>query len=172
MLHLKEFQEIGFIRKAHGNDGAAKIAVEEVFLDDLKEQDFVFIQVDGLKVPFRIQKVYDAHDLILKLSRISSPDQLLPYHLSKLFLIRNELVHARATIDDENFYQSLEQFELYDDTNGYVGEIIKIEDFPQQKMAIVRVKNQDVLIPLHKDLISNVNKENGELWMNLPEGLI
>ena len=84
MLHQQDFVEIGFIRKAHGHQGAAKIAIEDLFHDDLSSQNFIFMEIQGYKVPFRIENLSYTHDLIIKLARISSPEELGKYHLAKL----------------------------------------------------------------------------------------
>ncbi|MEL6393995.1 MAG: hypothetical protein AAFR97_14725 [Bacteroidota bacterium] len=57
---------------------------------------------------------------------------------------------------------------------GYsdLGPIEEVMDLPQHYLAKLDVEGQEVLIPLHDDLILSRNDEDKELVMRLPEGLL
>lgn len=170
MLHRKEFVDIGFIRKAHGYKGDAKIVVEDHFLDDLLSQSFVFIEIDGYKVPFFIENLSDKKDILLKLEGIDSPEDLVKYHQHRIFLLKESLKYSLDYFEETVSTEEYTGMVIWTSDNQEVGRILRVEEYPHQLMAIVLSQNdEEILIPLHEELI--VRTEKDKLIMDLPEGL-
>ena len=171
LLHEKEFIDIGFVRKAHGFRGHAKIVVEDEFIDDLLEMEFVFLDMDGCKVPFYIESLEENKDLVMKLEHISNPEILLPFHQKRLYLTRDSLQHALSFLELKERGSRLAGISIIDAEGGLVGVIERVEEYPQQLMAVVRHKDKgEILIPLHDKLILAMSDK--EIKMDLPDGLV
>lgn len=170
-LHLKEFVDIGFIRKAHSYRGQAKVVIEDPFLEDLAEQEFVFVDIEGCKVPFYIESLQENKDLVLKLEHISNPEELLPFHQKRIYLLKESLRHSLEFIKQKEQGSRFEGMEMFHSSGEKVGVIDRVEEYPQQLMAVVRHPEKgELLIPLHEELIHSV--EADKIIMNLPDGLI
>jgi 16S rRNA processing protein RimM len=74
--------------------------------------------------------------------------------------------------DDEFLITDLKGFIVHDKTAGELGEIIEIHEYPQQFIAVVPYKFNEVLFPLNDDLILEIDEENEIVRVDLPEGLI
>ncbi|MGI4020112.1 MAG: ribosome maturation factor RimM [Janthinobacterium lividum] len=68
--------------------------------------------------------------------------------------------------------KDLIQFIAVDVNEGELGEIIEIHEFPQQLIATVSYKNQDVLFPLNESIIKSIDVVKGIVLVDLPEGLL
>lgn len=172
MLYEKEFVEIGQIRRAHGYKGHAKIHVEDRYMPDLKEQKFVFIGVDGYEVPFAIDDIAEGRDVLLKLNKINSSEELNRYHLAPLYLLKEDLNHAKSAVEQEGTMLSMEGMTLIDETTDSSYTIERIDEYPSQLMAVVIKDGDEKLIPLHPDLIVSMDQEQNQVVMSLPEGLL
>ena len=75
--------------------------------------------------------------------------------------------------DEDDFpYQDLKGFTATDETEGLLGEITAVNEFPQQFVATVVFKEKEVLFPLNEDMIVKIDQDLKTLVVNLPEGLI
>ena len=69
-------------------------------------------------------------------------------------------------------YAFAESCMIRDEHAGKIGAILRVEEFPQQEMAFVEYKGQEVLIPMNDAFIVSIDKTKEEIIMNLPEGLL
>ncbi len=171
-LYKKEFVQIGTIRKAHGYKGHAKIGVDDRYLADLTEQKFLFIHIDGYYVPFRIEEYLDQNDHIIKLKGIESSEALKRYHLYNIALLKEDLNHAQEATEQAEEIDALLGFSIQDAEYGSVGTIERIEDYPQQKIAIVMINGSEKMIPLHPSLIEAIDTTEKVIYTALPIGLL
>ena len=170
-LYLEEFINIGVIRRSHGYKGHAKVSIDDVYLDDLKRQKFIFLEIDGYKVPFKIEEFKDERDQILKFKGCSSSEDISKYQLHSLFLLKEDITVDEKTSD----YMSsqLVGYELHDINMGNIGRVVRIDEYPQQLMAIVQDSNKvESMIPLHEKLIIETSEELKIITMDLPDGLV
>lgn len=173
ILNDLDFTEIGQIRKSHGYKGHLKIFAEEHWLEDLAQQAFIFLEIDGYKVPFEIEEVELEKDLMLKLARIDSPEELTPYRQKKIYLLTRDIKIAKSIVENQQEVSKLIGMHIHDATLGDLGPIIRIDEYPQQEMAIIKSsEGREILIPLHEQLITSVSAEEEKIYMDLPEGLI
>ncbi len=171
-LYKEEFVEIGFIRKAYGFNGQAKIVLLNSWEDEIKTGDFVFLEIDGYKVPFHVEELDFNKDIIIKLEFINSSEELLPYLKSSLFLLSRNLLSPIGEKDAPLSHRYV-HYTIRDINTGRSGLILRIDEYPQQEMAVVLgEQNEDLLIPLHDALITSINDEDKLIDMDLPEGLL
>jgi 16S rRNA processing protein RimM len=96
----------------------------------------------------------------------------------------NDEEYAKRLIDAEVFvergkkemaesnWEDLTGYEVIDKTQGSLGVIIAIEEYPQQLIATLMMKEKEVLIPLNEDFLERVDDEEKKIFLNLPDGLI
>ena len=173
-LYSEEFEIIGQIRKGHGHQGHARVDIYDQFYDHFLKQKFLFIEVDGYKVPFHIVEKLDHRHLIIKLETIDAPEALLPYHQSPIYLLKKDL--DELVLNNQNPPSPEDSWIgklIIDSNTGHtIGSILKVEIYPQQIMAFVDYNSQEIMIPLHDTLIQSIDDQKGEIKMELPEGLL
>ena len=170
---MYEFIRIGMVLKPHRKNGEFLADIDPRFFDDLQECQAVFLQIDGLEVPFFLESLdLDASGSYLKLEEFSAPEHVKPFNNTPLFLRKEDLVKAGSEGHQKEEMLGLTGFTLIDDNTGAHCTILSVEEYPQQLMALVAWKGSEALVPLAEDYILSVNPEKKEIVMELPEGLL
>jgi len=144
-----------------------------VAIDDLEAIKFnaVFIDIAGKLVPYFVSSfkpapkntaylVLEDVDTIEKASALLKKDIYLP---EKLKLKKKK---------EEFTLKDLKGFIAIDEQHGELGEIIDVIEYPQQTIASLRYQNREVLFPLNAEFIKGIDVEGGEIYVDLPDGLI
>lgn len=166
-----EYILIGKTKKTHGTNGELKVFIEDRFLDDFAETDVVFITIQGKPAPFFIEEIRVAGDLLLKLEDIDTPAQAKTITSSDIFMRRQDLANPEEELPLSDF-GIFEGYEMEDEHLGMLGRIVEVAEYPHQQMAIVDYNGSEVLIPLHMDLIREIDKKAGLLRVSLPDGML
>lgn len=168
-----DFVEIGKLKKPHGLQGELKGTVDERFWDDIANASAVFVDQRGDKAPYFIEYARGGVPLILKLEEVDTKEDAA--------LLTNKLLYLRredVQLDDEAIesggleYGYLKGYQVQVEELGVVGPIIRVDEYPQQEMAIVAYQEREVLIPLREAWITQLDKTNKVVQMDLPEGLL
>lgn len=157
---------IGRITKSYGFEGAVVVRSESGITGEPQEGEPVFVVTDGIPVPFFIREAYStSRDTLI----ISFDDYLTAESVAHL---RGCEVRTEGAEDYPEELSELGGYTLTDEQSGLSGTIIDIIRNPGQLMAVAIIAGQEVLIPLHPDLIRSVDRRHKSIRMVLPEGLI
>lgn len=166
--HEKHFR-IGTFTKTKGLKGELQLYVDFDGLESIKFSA-VFVDIAGKLVPYFVSSVkyrdngawffLEDADTIEKASRLVKKDVYLPEKL------RPKKKQEEFTLMD------LEGFIAIDEKEGELGEILSIQELPQQYIATIRYKTREVLFPLNETIIKGIDQEGGEVYIDLPEGLL
>ncbi len=172
---MDQFKEIGYTKKTHGVKGGIRIIIENQYLDAFYQASVVFINQKGALLPYFIENIQEGSELIVTFEDINSKEEArnltgFPIYLSKEDLDAEEPVPEYD--DDIETLTFLEGYDLIDKTLGILGPIIRVEEYPQQQMGIIIYNGKEVLIPLHVDLMSEINTDEQKVMMELPEGIL
>lgn len=170
-----ELVPIGRTNKTHGVDGTLRITVKDVFLDDFVAAEVVFLEVGGQAAPFFIEDRWGGDPLYLKLEEVDSREDARPL-TNKVLSLRQEDISTTGNeekeVIDPSSYARWIGYTLKDETLGEIGRIEEIIELPQQFLAGLIYKDQEVMIPLHPELILQLSHKDKTVLMNLPEGLL
>jgi 16S rRNA processing protein RimM len=170
---LDKYITIGYTKKSYGSKGQVKAVVQNQFLEDFVQSEFVFINQMGKPVPFFIESIEEMGDLLLKVEEIDSPEQAKAIISKDLFLREKDLSNPPIDIPDSDLeFGDLIGFILADVEVGDIGGIKEIQEFPQQEMAVVEYNGKDIFIPLHAKLVAAFDEKGKKITLKLPEGLL
>lgn len=169
MNKLPALLNIGYSKKTFGYQGEISISVKEEFNDYIDDIKFIFIQIDGNHVPFKIEYVDEKSEVIIKLEDISSSEDAQK-------LVNKSLYIEESYIPEDELAALVIQGNL----EGYkviadgilIGTIASIEELPSQLLAHVKNENSIHLIPIVEDFIQNINTKSKIVYLTLPEGLL
>lgn len=172
MRQRDELTAVGAILKLHGYKGELEAVAdyEEIPLDSL---DFVFVELDGLMVPFRITSCRPKRDnSLLMLRGIDSEEKAKPLVGKELF-VENSKLPAEFGADDDVFYLAdMIGFEAYDGDH-HIGTITDFDDTTDNALFTVTTpEGKEFLIPAADDLITEFSEDQKRITFNLPIGLI
>ncbi|SDE79161.1 16S rRNA processing protein RimM [Mucilaginibacter pineti] len=169
-MKTEECFRIGSILKTKGLKGEMQIYVDFDDLDAIKF-DAVFIDMAGKMIPYFVQSIkylqksnaylfLEDIDTIEKASLLVRRDIYLPNKL------KPKKKKAEFTLNDVKGFMAI------DETHGELGEILEVNEYPQQLIATVNYQNKEVLFPLNVDIIKGIDIEANEIYIDLPEGLL
>ena len=161
--------QIAKILKSNGTDGGLLIGVRDIEVGQIDLQEPVFIEFDGLPVPFFIQDLQQrgTSKAIIHLNDITS------------------LADAEEVVGRGLFIEGEWEEEEELDFTGWtllncgveVGTVTGMEPIPGNLCVYVRKSSHsgldpEPLIPLHPDLILSADPATRTLNLDLPEGLL
>ena len=171
-MPMFEFIPIGQLLKPYRQNGEFLALIDPVFFQDLENSQAVFLQVDGLEVPFFLESMeLDPATSYLKVEEFNAPEDIKAFNGSTLFLRTVDIEFANQKLKEKNDKIGLAGFTLLDQTSGIKCPILSVEEYPQQWMALVKYQDRDILIPLAEDYIRTLDEDDKELIMELPEGI-
>lgn len=161
---------IGYISKARGLKGELQLFFE---FDDYVELelDTVFIGMDGKLVPYFVErvKILPNRTAYVFFDDVDHIDKAQPLLRKQVFLPNSKLPERHP---DDFRLTDLKGYTVVDKTYGTLGEIAEVHQYPQQHVAAVMHKGNELLFPLADEWMLSVDKERSVLEVDLPEGLI
>ena len=151
--------QIAKILKSNGTDGGILIGMRDIDAEDINLKEPVFIEFDGLPVPFFIQDITP---------RGTSKAII---HLNDVLSLQDaeEIVGRAVYVDSDQDEEGEEDFlgwTVYD-RDVRVGVVDGFEDIPGNPCLAIG----DILIPLHEDFVISIDDEERIITLDLPSGL-
>lgn len=169
-MTLEEAFYIGYITKTKGLKGEVQLYFE-YDEPELLDLDVVFADMNGKMVPFFVStfKMQPNQTANIYFDDIDHIDKAQPLLRKKIYLPLTKLPER----DEDDFqYTDLKGFVVTDETMGELGEILEVNEYPQQFVATVSYRQKEVLFPLNEDMIVEIDEDAETLLVNLPEGLL
>lgn len=159
--------KIGTLTRTHGIGGELSMN----FTDDVWDRadaDYVFLEVDGIQVPFFLEGWRFRSDSValLKFQDIDSSESALEYVGADVYFPHD--LTPEPSEDDEYTWRHFTGWKVVDDIAGEIGEIENVEDSTANTIFFVG----DKLIPATEDFIKRIDAKERTIYMNLPEGLL
>ena len=150
------------VLKSWGAEGQVVLSLDADDPRDLESEEPVFIEFDGLPVPFFIETVEPKGGrYIVKFEDVDTLAEA------------EELVGRSASLDEgeEEEEDSLIGLQVKDSrTRKLIGPIVAVDDFGGNVIITVDANGQEVLLPLHEDLIVSIHDD--VLTLDIPNGLL
>lgn len=164
---MTETYKIGKLTRTHGISGELSMS----FTDDVWDRadaDYVFLEVDGIQVPFFLEGWRFRSDSValLKFQGIDSSDDANEYVGADVYFPYD--LTPEPDEDDEYTWRHFTGWKIVDSTAGPVGEIDHVETSTANTIFCVG----DKLIPAAEDFIESIDAKERVIYMNLPEGLL
>lgn len=164
MINKDSLISIGYISRPHSYKGELQLRLERKIVS-LKRDDFVFIQLDGQFIPFKVEHIKGKSDEpVLKLLFVDTYD-----YAQKL---SGNLVFTDQDVLPEESELNFIGFEIIDKKLGTIGIVLDVQEMPQQLMLTVLFRGEEKYIPLVDPFIDYISEENKEIWLHLPDGLL
>ena len=162
--------KVGTVVSKHGYKGDIKINISSFNLNTFPDLSHLFIELDGNFIPFSINEIrsFSKNVLIVKLKEINSEKEV------------DEIIHKNIYVDSTKieskkdsvfFYDDLINFNVFKDSQK-IGTVESINTDLPQPVFEVKYDSRLVLIPIHQDLIKEIDKENNIIHLDIPDGLL
>lgn len=169
-MNKEDFYTLGHVSKSFGIKGELIFFLDVDNPQKYKQLESVFIEINMQLVPFFISRIQVKKDTaIVQLEGVDSLEKAEDLVKAELFLPLKSL----PVLKGKDFYfHEILGFKVLDKNYGDIGLVDKILDYPQQKIFQIKKNFKEILIPIKKDFIIKVDRENKILEINAPPGLI
>lgn len=163
--HIK----LGVIQRKQGLRGAIVVRFYEE-IPQLNTLKSLFIQIMHTLVPYGIEQVSLQQDkAIIKLKGV---DDMTTAHGLKgcaVFLPQEEIAQLSNT---PSLFTQLIGYQVTDAKEGQLGVLKDICQPAQQYLLVVDYDGQELLIPYHEDIVTDVDYDQKNIQVRLPKGFI
>ena len=158
-------QRIAQVLKSNGTEGELLISFFDVAPEDIDLQEPVFIEFDGLPVPFYFES-FVQRGTSRALVRITGVHSLKD---------ADELAGASVYADyfEEEEEGDLTGWTVKTPEGETIGTISDYEDIPGNTcLWVQRPDGTEVLLPFHEDLVQALDEDAQTITLTIPEGLL
>jgi 16S rRNA processing protein RimM len=161
---------LGKITRRHGLQGNVILKLDTDQPEIYNKLESIFVEINGLLVPFFIAKSqWSKHDS-LNISFKNATEQLVDQALGRsVFLPLSTLPKLSGK---QFYYHEIIGFEIREEDGKSCGEIVSINDQTAQHYFMLKLADKEIIVPIIKDWILEVNHEEKFIKMQLPEGLM
>ena len=161
---------LGKITRRHGLQGNVFLKLDTDQPEMYNKLEGVFVEVNGLLVPFFIEKQQWSKGDTLIISFKNSTEALVEQSLGKdVFLPLSTLPKLSG---NKFYYHEVVGFEIREEDGKSCGNVVSVNDQTAQHYFILDLAGKEIIIPMIRDWILEVNREEKFIKMTLPEGLM
>lgn len=151
------------ILKSHGTDGGVLIGLSGAGFEEISQKEPVYIFFDGLPVPYFISDPTPKGSgrMVVHLTDVENLEDA------------EELVGKEIFLDSESVEDDEPDFAGWTvlDKGVKLGVVSDYEPIPGNPCLYVETPSGQVMVPLHKDFVIEIDEESGALNLDLPAGL-
>ena len=158
-------QRIGQVLKSNGRDGELLVSFFGIAPEEIDLEEPVFIEFDGLPVPFYFESFTQRGNsrALVRLTGV--------HNLTDADELAGAVLYAEDDLyEDEE--EDLTGWTVLNADGARVGTVSAHEDIPGNPCIWVETGHGECLLPLHEELILDVDAKEKTLRMEIPEGLL
>lgn len=166
--------KIARVLKSNGTEGGLLVSFRDIFPEDLKTTEPVFIEFDGLPVPFFFNSFAKkgtnrAVVTLTGIKTLADAEEVV----GKDIFARPDAIDEYDNGDEELTLDDLIGWDLLDENDEKIGEITDYEDIPGNPCLYVKTQDgQQAMLPFHEDLVIGIDEEAESVSMRVPDGLL
>ncbi len=160
---------LGKITRTHGLQGNVVLKLDTDQPELYNKLEGIFLEINGLLVPFFVDK-QQWHKTDKIISFKNATEAMVEQSVGKnVFLPLSTLPELKGK---QFYYHEIIGFEIVDENGESCGIIKEVNDQTAQHYFILNLKGKEVIIPIIKDWILEVNRDEKKISMQLPDGLL
>jgi len=171
-MNLNELTKIGSLKKPKGLKGAIKVFFEDFFFVYLQNNspDYVYVK-QATFLPYFIEELKAIEDsfFLIKFEDINTRHEAFELLNCDLWLEKNKFPDR---VEEELDWEYLMNYQLENQEFTVLGIIENIITFPKHTLIQITYQEKEVLLPLHPELILNIDKQQQILRLNIADGLL
>lgn len=168
----KDCFKVGDIIKTNGSQGELTIKFSNnLILNSLKKLESIFIEIDGILVPFFIteyRNIKNSSSQIL-FEDVNTIEKANDFVGRSLFLLKTQHIESLPKEEEYNIIG----YSIFDNTfDKCIGEVDDVLHFKNNSVIKLIIENKEVLIPIADEIIISINDEEKLVTIVTPEGLL
>jgi len=170
-MHKKDCFYLGKIVKKHSFKGEVVIKLDTDEPELYQEMESVFVEIGNHLIPFFIKNslLQKGNQLRVNFEKIDSEEDANAILKAGVYLP----LHLLPKLSGKQFYfHEVIGFKVKDLNHGNIGTITGINDASAQALFEIENKTTQILIPIVDEFIITIDRENKQVTLKTPEGLI
>lgn len=166
MIEQSELIRIGTMRRPHGKSGELQCQMDNAYWDEA-DADFLILLLDGIFVPFRVEdwRGKGADSLIFRLKGVDSEVKALRLVNAETYMLRRDLTEEA---EEMMTWQDLTGYEVQNGERVVLGRVAAVDESTINTLLELE---DGRLLPVHEDLIIEIDEPQKRIILDLPEGL-
>lgn len=161
---------VGKIVKTHGLKGEVTLRIDNEQFDEIEELNYFLLDINDKLIPYFVENITfhsnKSFVLFQDLKTLEAANQLVGISV----YLPLDLLPEK---DGNDFYShEVVDFLVVDEEKGELGKVQEIIEYPTQSLIQILINGKEVLIPIHDDIIQDVNREEKKIYIKAPNGLI
>ena len=164
------YTKIGTIITKHGFNGSLILKVSGKYSNNLSILDFLFIEINKKHIPFKLDsiKTFKNKSYKIKFNEVNDDAYANQLISKSVFIKSNDYPDLKK---ETNIYSAIINFSAFNN-EAKIGEIININENLPQPVFEINYKSKIGMVPIHEDLIIKIDKENKNIFLRIPDGLL
>jgi len=163
--------KIGYLQKPHGIKGEIVLQFEPEYEASLDEMPTVFLEIDGLLVPFFMQeeglRFRSSETALVHFDWIDDEEQARKLCGNPVYILRDDWIHE----SEELTLHTLVGYTLFDRQKGKIGPVTQVDDYAGNLILTVAYQQQELLIPFSEDFLTRFDEDKKEMELQCPDGI-
>lgn len=166
MIEQSELIRIGTMRRPHGKSGELQCQMDNTYWDEA-DADFLILLLDGIFVPFRVEdwRGKGTDSLIFRLKGVDSEVKALRLVNAETYMLRRDLTEEA---EEMMTWQDLTGYEVQNGERVVLGRVAAVDESTINTLLELE---DGRLLPVHEDLIIEIDEPQKRIILDLPEGL-
>lgn len=161
---------LGKITRKHGLSGQVVLKLDTDQPEFYNKMESIFVEINGLLVPFFIETQKWQKNISKIITLKNATEKVIEQILGKdVYLPLSTLPKLEG---NQFYYHEVIGFEILDENENSFGIIKSVNDNAPQHYFILDFDGKEIVVPIIKDWILLVNREDKKIKMQLPEGLL
>lgn len=161
---------VGKIVKTHGLKGEVTLRIDNEQFDDIEELNYFLLDVNEQLIPYFIEDIAyhsnKAFVLFQDLKTLEAANQFV----GKSAYLPLDLLPEK---EGNDFYShEVVGYLVVDEEKGEIGNVNEIIEYPTQSIIQIIKDGKEILIPIHDDILKDVNRDEKKIYVKAPNGLI
>lgn len=161
---------VGKIVKTHGLKGEVTLRIDNEQFDDIEELNYFLLDVNEQLIPYFIEDIAyhsnKAFVLFQDLNTLEAANQFV----GKSAYLPLELLPEK--VGNDFYSHEVVGYLVVDEEKGELGNVNEIIEYPTQSIIQIIKEGKEILIPIHDDIIKDVNRDEKKIYIKAPSGLI
>ncbi len=165
-LHDELFVHVGFIGRVHGLDGTMVMQCD--FPIKRNEIQVLFIEINGLKVPYKVNDItrYKDDKVFLKLKNVDNKNNTCSILMNNVFLYD---VDVNTITDFPEYIHSIIGYSVIDDKKNFTGTISNIEKHLSQYFIQIRtLDGNEKCLHYTSAFVTDINDAEKRVVVKIP----
>lgn len=170
MIRKKDCTLLGTLVKTHGTKGSILLLFRDLNIEDIKGKESVFVEIDGLLVPFFIEEFHERtkDSANIKLRDIRTEIQAKEFIGYDVYIAKSQVRRKKR---ETTGIQGIAGYRVEDQNLGFIGIAESIADIANNPLLRVQHEGRVYLIPVHQDIIIEIDDKEKVIVVEAPEGL-